>query len=253
MNFQNTGQSGNPFGSSQSVFNRGENFKKYGYSRSGDNENGAFLRDLSAYNFGPAASRNAFNAGMENDYQKTLETILNGLRNSNPAMQAQRAGNATRAQYGQAQGYADQSARAQGLGAGAQLGNQQGLQSQAARAGAAAQAPYLDPQWKRNQLMQALGLMAQSQESNPYLDQIMQAFAPIEGRSQANAAARAQRGIGGIAGNILGQYLSSMSGGGMAPVMPGTGGPPGGGQGTISDTQKRDLAALLQSMGLGAG
>lgn len=228
------GQSNNNnFGGPSTMFDRKSLFKQYNLDPGGNNENGAMLRNISAYNYGPAASRTAFNAGLEGNYQQSIRQMLSRLQNRNYAMQGQRAANSTRAAYGQGQALADQSARAQGLGMGAQLGGQAGLSSQAARGAAAAEEAWMDPRRRDQDLMQALQLLSQSQGQNPYLDQIMAAFAPIEGRAQQNAAERQAGSWQGIVGNLVGQYvgsgaLSGLGGLGRAraaqPVAQGSGG-----------------------------
>lgn len=219
MNFKSTpglGANNNQFGNANTIFDAKGVHKQYDLDVHGNNESGKILQNLTAYNYGPAASRTAFNAGLENDYQGMLRNLLQRLNNNDGAIQAERAGNATRAIYGQAQGLADQSARAAGLGQGAQLGAQQGLSSQAARAGAAAQQPYLDPRYQLQKLLQALGLVSEAQGSNPYLDEIRENFAPLETRGAANEAARQNRGFTAAVAPYLGAYLGGMGGGGGA-------------------------------------
>lgn len=203
------GQSNNNnFGGASTIFDRKSLFKRHNLDPGGNNENGAMLRNISAYNYGPAASRTAFNAGLEGNYQQSIREMLGRLQNRNYAMQGQRAANSARAAFAQNQAVADQAARAQGLGAGAQLGGQAGLSSQAARGAAAAQEAWMDPRRRDQDLMQALQILSTAQGQNPYLDQIMAAFAPIEGRHQQNMAER-QAGNGwaqamGVAGTMLG-------------------------------------------------
>lgn len=197
----------NRFGNSAQILDNQSNlYTQYGFDRGGNNELGPAFRAFGAYQYGPAASRMAYNANLEGGYQKTLDGILKRLTNNagHYATQGQRGANRLSAMYGRAQGLADQSARAQGLGTGTQLGASQGLSQNAARAASAAEEKWLDPRRKTEDMMQAAALMEQAMQSNPYLAQMMQLFAPIEQRHQQNQSERGNGFLGDLVSDLVG-------------------------------------------------
>jgi hypothetical protein len=200
----------NQFGSANQIYENQSNlFSQYGLDQHGNNELGTMFQRFGTYQYGPAASRMAFNANQEGRYQQELAAILDRLQNRNYAVQGQRAGNRMTANYGRAQALADQSARAMGLGQGAQLGAAQGLSQRAARDAAAAEESWLDPRRKDADMLQAMQVLSQALQSNPYLEQMMAMFAPVEQRYQQNAREQSQEGFGGLTGGILGNLVGS--------------------------------------------
>lgn len=210
----------NKFGDmSQIVDRKSDLFKQYGLDRGGNNELGASFKAYAAYLHGPGASRMAYNANLEGDYQKTLKQILQRINNnaSYYTTQGQRGANRLSALYGRAQGLADQSARAQGLGAGAQLGTSQGLSQRAVRDASGVQEQWLNPNRQTQDMLQSAQLLEQAMQSNPYLNQMLQLFAPIEQRHIQNQSERGPGFLGqlaqGVIGNLAGGFGSSLGAG----------------------------------------
>ncbi|MGV3613828.1 MAG: hypothetical protein ACO1SV_00715 [Fimbriimonas sp.] len=193
-----------------------------GIPKSGDGDLPGMFKRYGKYLYEPAASRMAYNASLEGDYQSTLTAILSRLQNTNYARQADRAGNRFQQSYAKFSAQADQQARAMGLGEGTRAAAARGLSNQAARGEAAARQTWLDPSRRTNDMMQSLQLLSQAMESNPYLAQQIQLNTPIEARRQATQ--RTSGGGGGLFGGLLRaglQYgLSTLGGGAGAAAGP---------------------------------
>lgn len=183
-------------------------YSQYGNQRGGRYELVGNLGRLGQYQFGPAASRAAFNANNEGDYQTYVRDLIQRLRNRNYGVLGDRAANRFQSAFGTQQGIADQQMRSMGLGEGARLGASQGLSSLAARGAAAAQQSILDPQRRDQDLQSALQLLSQSLGQNPYLDQMQSLAGPELQAAQANGGRSGNSGIGGTLGSLLGSLAA---------------------------------------------
>lgn len=154
-----------------------------------------------------AASRTAFNAGRENDFQDAIMQLLARRRNRNYGVLGQRAGNAARQEYGQQQRQAALNARSMGLGEGAQLGASNGLSSNAARYAAGAEETYRDPRNRDQDLESVVQLLQQVLADNPALSQQLGLYGAVQQSAQANQANRSQ-GLGSVIPGLLGSAVS---------------------------------------------
>ena len=187
-------------------------FKPVGLVARGNDELAQILNRLGIANFGPAADRQVFNAGLEPQYQHTLTQLLHRLLNTDYAVEGQRAANIVNAVGGQAARQAGLHAQASGQGGGSAVGAMTGALSNIGRQAAGAQLAATDPSRRTNDLISALQQLLGAQQTNPYMQNVLQLHPGYAQWSAQNQASQAQKGMNswlpqvmGIAGQYAGQ------------------------------------------------
>lgn len=187
-------------------------FASLGLDVDGNNEVGRMLQNLSAGAYGNAVSRQGFNNGLEGQYQSAFQRLLNSFTEDPNALSKRASENIfANAARGQQQSLA----AGQGLGQGLQQGNLNGIGLNASRQASQADQMYRDPQRQQQNLAGILGAINQSQSTNPSLNTIFQAFAPIEQRHQQNQQERDNGSFMGQFGGLVGGLASAYGGGGF--------------------------------------
>jgi hypothetical protein len=179
---------------------------QYGFDPSGNNEIGAMFRRGSFGLYPRFASEIGFGNELEADRQARIRKMLQQWSEQNlmGRSNAMRQGLLGRADT--------QGARIAAIAGGTPgIGQAQGA-ALAARLGASRQADqyqaHLGSAGGQMEIQDLIGQLTREGQSLPSLDQLLQMYGPIEGRSQANAAAHASSGLGGIA-QILGNLAGS--------------------------------------------
>jgi len=176
-------------------------FKGLGLDPNGNNEIGAMFKALSAGNYQGALSRQGFNNSLENRYQQIFGQLLN-QQTVDPNVQSQRAAENIYANSARSQRQAR--AAGQGMAAGTVQGQINGMGLDASQQAAGADQYYHDPATIAGNLANMLGQINQGQSTNPYMQNLLQMFGPIEQRHQQNQQERDNGGFWGTLGKITG-------------------------------------------------
>lgn len=181
--------------------------RQLGLDPNGNNEIGQMFKSLSYGNYAGALGRQGFNNSLEGRYQQMFGNLLNQLT-VDPNVQSQRASENIYANSARSQRQAR--AAGSGLADGAVQGQINGMGLQASQQASQADQYYHDPATIAANLSQALGQINNAQGTNPYMNNLMQLFGPVEQRYQQNRQEQSQGGLNGILGSVLG----GLSGGG---------------------------------------
>lgn len=202
-----------------------EFFKSLGLEADGDNETATMLHRLAAGSFGNAISRQGFNNSLEGDFQSNFRKLIQAFT-EDPNALSKRASEDIFSKT--ARGQRQAGAAGQGLGSGGLQGVLNAMGLDASRQASAADQKYRDPERNRENLSGILQAITQSQSTNPGMNNILQAFGPVETRYNQHASEMSSQGIGGILGSALGMGVNALSGGfGVRPRAP-SGGNRGG-------------------------
>jgi hypothetical protein len=187
-------------------------FKQYGLDPKGSNELTPVLHEYGVSNTGGLRDRNAYNIGLEKQYQSGLDRLMAVAGRKNYRAMGRAARNATMNNYVGAATQANSMAQSQGLSPAYQSAQNAGLGQNAARASASAENYYLDPRREQEDLAQLLQIISGAQSTNPYLNNILSAYSPVESSIGRNQSLKQSGGIfGGQLGSILGAALSIYS------------------------------------------
>lgn len=188
-------------------------FKQYGLDPKGANELTPVLHEYGVSNTGGLRSRNAYNQGLESQYQGGIDRLLAVAGKKNYRAMGRAARNATQNAYVAQANQASNIAQSQGLSGAYQAAQGQGIGQNAARAGAAAQNYYTDPKREQEDLMQILQVISGAQSNNPYLNNVLAAYSPVESSIGRNQSLKQSGGLfGGQLGSIPGLVASIYSG-----------------------------------------
>ena len=181
-------------------------FKGLGLDPNGNNEIGAMFKALSAGNYQGALSRQGFNNSLEGRYQQIFSQLLN-QQTVDPNVQSQRAAENIYANSARSQRQAR--AAGQGMAAGAGQGQINGMGLDASQQAAGADQYYHDPATIAGNLANMLGQINQGQSTNPYMQNLLQMFGPIEQRHQQNQQERDNGSFWGQVGKVAGMAANA--------------------------------------------
>jgi len=183
-------------------------FRSLGLDPKGDNEIAPMLRALSAGNYQGALSRQGFNNSLEGRYQQIFSQLLN-QQTVDPNVQSQRAAENIYANSARSQRQAR--AAGQGMAAGAVQGQINGMGLDASQQAAGADQYYHDPATIAGNLANMLGQINQGQSTNPYMQNLLQMFGPIEQHNMNSEQVRQSNSIWGKIGQVAGVAANAYS------------------------------------------
>jgi len=181
-------------------------FKALGLDPNGNNEIGAMLKALSAGNYAGALNRQNFNNGLEGRYQQLFGQLLN-QQTVDPNVQSQRAAENIYANSARSQRQAR--AAGQGMAAGTVQGQINGMGLDASQQASQADQYYHDPATIAGNLANMLAQINQGQSTNPFTQNIMGMFGPVEQRYQQNQQERDNGSFWGQVGKVAGMAANA--------------------------------------------
>lgn len=189
-----------------------------GANPQGDNQARETNRIIGSQYAPAAVDRARFQAGLEGDFQQTVGNLLDRLMNRNYAQTADRQKAYLQQNANQAARQQQLAAQEMGLGAGYQGGQFGQSSNDLQRMLGNVDLYYNDPMRQEEDLQQALQLLFGVQQENPFADYMSGLDQSLFSAEQYKAQQRANQGIGGALGSVLGGLdLGSIFGGRAAP------------------------------------